>query len=371
MTGPLSLEQLQQLQEEAKRGKPPVLVIVQASDWATKPSPPREWEIEDMIPRRQVTLLVGDGGIGKTIVALQLGLASGTETSWLGKLPRKATVLYVGAEDEMDELHRRVEAIAAAAGIDLAEAKDFHLCSLVEDAPSLATFNGRNGEMTPTAMFEGLTSKAKEMGATLIFFDASADFFDGDESSRRETRRFIALLRRMCMELNATVMLLAHPSVAGMASGRGYSGSTAWNNSVRSRLYLERLTDGENDASNLRVLSVKKANYAADGQRIVLEWHNGLYRPQTGGSTIEQAAANAAADQVFLTLLDRLVTQGRDVSPNPSRTYAPALMLKFDEAKGFRKGLLEAAMNRLLEGGKIKIVTVGPPSKARKHLVRS
>ena len=40
------------------------------------------------------------------------------------------------------------------------------------------------------------------------------------------------------MDLNAAVIILAHPSVDGIKTGRGYSGSTHWNNAVRSRLYF-------------------------------------------------------------------------------------------------------------------------------------
>src|SRR5262249_35535178 len=139
------------LLEAAKQAEPPpVLQIVQASTWAGSKAKPRDWEVPDMIPRRQVTLLAGDGGIGKTIVALQLALAASTATGWLITTPRKARVLYVGAEDEMDELHRRVKAIAAASGVDLANATDFYLCSLVaEETPALVTFGARN-EMAPT-----------------------------------------------------------------------------------------------------------------------------------------------------------------------------------------------------------------------------
>src|SRR5262249_61443707 len=139
--------------------------------------------------------------------------------------------------------------------------------------------------------------------------------------------------------------------------------------SVRSRLYLENLI-GDNDreagAGKLRVLSVKKANYAEDGQRIILEWHDGRYRPQTTASTIERAAADAEADSVFMKLLDRLEAQNRDVSASPSRIYAPALMAKFEEGKAFRRGVLDASMNRLLDAGKIKVINVGPPSRGRK-----
>jgi hypothetical protein len=49
------------------------LPVVTASSLAGKPAPSRPWHVEGMIPGRQVTLLGGDGGVGKSILAMQLG----------------------------------------------------------------------------------------------------------------------------------------------------------------------------------------------------------------------------------------------------------------------------------------------------------
>src|SRR5690606_40940583 len=64
------------------------------------------------------------------------------------------------------------------------------------------------------------------------------DLFGGDEINRNQVRRFIGMLRALAIAFDTAVVLLSHPSVQGMQTGTGTSGSTAWNNSVRSRLYL-------------------------------------------------------------------------------------------------------------------------------------
>jgi RecA-family ATPase len=66
----------------------------------------------------------------------------------------------------------------------------------------------------------------------------------------------------------------------------GTGGSTAWNNTMRSRMYLTK-PERENDDDPLpdpdaRILSRKKANYARAGEEIGLIWKNGVIRPVDG-----------------------------------------------------------------------------------------
>ncbi|MCK1332466.1 AAA family ATPase [Bradyrhizobium sp. CW9] len=49
--------------------------IIDPSDWEGQAIPERQWYLEGLIPNRQVTLLSGDGGTGKSLLAYQIGLA--------------------------------------------------------------------------------------------------------------------------------------------------------------------------------------------------------------------------------------------------------------------------------------------------------
>src|SRR5262249_33476137 len=96
-------------------------LLVKPQDWQGKPVPARESIVDGWIPANTVTLLGGDGGTGKTIIGLQLAAARALARDWLGRLPRPGRTLVLSAEDDRDELHRRLDAIRAHYGVSFAE----------------------------------------------------------------------------------------------------------------------------------------------------------------------------------------------------------------------------------------------------------
>ena len=79
---------------------------------------------------------------------------------------------------------------------------------------------------------------------------------------------------------------------------------------------------------NVRTLQGEKANYSEVGGPIDVVWQNGLFVPVTKLNGFDEAASDAKAGEVFLTLLKRFNTQNRNASDKPSRSYAPALFAK-------------------------------------------
>jgi RecA-family ATPase len=155
-----------------------------------------------------------------------------------------------------------------------------------------------------------------------------------------------------------------------MATGAGTSGSTAWSNSVRSRLYFQgaKASDGSEPDKNLRVLEAKKSNYGPANLWLTLEWKNGLFVPVHGSTGLDRMAIEAKAERVFLELLAALTAQGRDVSPNQSSAHAPCVFEKHPSAEGVTRKQFAAAMERLLASDRIRIETIGPPSRRYKRL---
>ena len=70
---------------------------------------------------RNVTLLAGDGGVGKTILHLQAGTAIVLGRQWLGIPTEPGPVAVVCCEDDADELHRRVALIADHYQVELSD----------------------------------------------------------------------------------------------------------------------------------------------------------------------------------------------------------------------------------------------------------
>jgi RecA-family ATPase len=117
-----------------------------------------------------------------------------------------------------------------------------------------------------TALFKALEAKLDELRPDLVILDTLADLFGGDEIKRPHARQFIGMLRGLAIKYGVTILLLSHPSLTGMTSGTGTSGSTTWSNSVRSRLYFERPKGSEGyEDDDRRILTTKKSNYGRAG----------------------------------------------------------------------------------------------------------
>jgi hypothetical protein len=87
-----------------------------ASSLNGKPVASREWLVHGLVPQKTVTLFGGDGGTGKSLLALQLAVAVAAGTAWIGKPVSHGRVIFLSAEDDDDELHRRLNDILQAEG---------------------------------------------------------------------------------------------------------------------------------------------------------------------------------------------------------------------------------------------------------------
>ncbi|AVA21195.1 AAA family ATPase [Rhizobium sp. NXC24] len=343
------------------------LNFINPADWHGQPIPARQWYCEGLIPLRQVTILNGDGGVGKSLLALQIAAAGAMSLDTLEMEPWAGRTLYVGAEDEAEEFHRRLTDIATAHGKELDFLFMFRLLSLA-DTDALLAVPDRAGNMQPTPLWAKIVEFAREFQPRLIVLDTAADLFGGDEIKRGQVRQFIAMLRKVAISLDCAVILLAHPSVQGMQSGTGSSGSTAWNNSVRSRLYLTR-PEGKDADPDLRILKTMKANYGTTGGEIKLRWKDGVFVLDDGKPAAGSMLLAAKAERVFRDLLSLFNRTGQNVSDVTGTNYAPAKMAKHPDAAGIGKKALADAMQRLLDSGDVRIVMEGPASRQRKRLI--
>jgi RecA-family ATPase len=168
------------------------------------------------------------------------------------------------------------------------------------------------------------------------------------------------------------VCLITHPSLTGISTDSGLSGNTQWHNSVRARAYLKSVKPeaGEQPDNDLRELVFKKNNYGRLEEGIVLRYQNGLYLPVPGMASLDRAAHESRADDVFLDLLRRFTNENRFVGSTKSPIYAPAVFAKEEEAKraNLTSKTLEGAMMRLFKAGRIWNENHGRESRPRYHL---
>ena len=143
-----------------------------------------------------------------------------------------------------------------------------------------------------------------------------------------------------------SLIVLAHPSLNGLNTGAGTSGSTGWSNSVRSRLYFSQ-PSGEDADPDLRVLELMKSNYSRIGTTLNVRWKDGVFGHESVGTQLDCAALNVKAEHVFLQLLDAYTEQGRPVNASSGTNYSPTVFASDPKAEGITKAKFSTVMKSL------------------------
>jgi len=360
-------------QPQHKSEELPKLQWLDMSNWDSEPVPERKWAIFNRVPLNQVGLLSGEGGAGKSLIELAKNVAHVAGKDWLGSMPEVRPAIYVGAEDDKDELHIRLAGIAKHYNVpfkELVEGGLNILCLLGQDA-TLCAATGKSGKVETTDLFRQIYEAAGDIKPINISIDTLSRAFAGNEIDRVQVYAFAMHMQALAMVAGGSVTVLSHPSLQGIASGTGLSGSTAWQGAFRFRQYLKGVKpdSGDQPDNDLREFEFKKNQYGPISDAITLRYQNGLFLPLPGTS-FAQAVRDAKADDVFLDLLASFTKQNRYVSDKTSANYAPALFAKEDAAKavGLTSHNLAGAMRRLFASGRIWNEPCGKPSRPQYRL---
>ena len=252
---------------------------------------------------------------------------------------------------------------------DEAERFPFAVVSRAGGDAQLCTFT-RTGVIQPSRLWVELVAMIGDLKAAVCSLDAAADLYGGNENDRSQVRQFINMLRQAALAHKCAMLLAGHPSVDAMKTGRGYSGSTAWNNSPRARWGLVMpqppKTAGEDEIEpdqSLRELTLEKTNRGQPGARLRLRWQDGCYALDRGPAALDVAEAKAR----FLQLLLDFTRQGRPVShKEKANSYAPTAFAKATTGKRYSRDAYERAMSALFDDGRLEVVW-GPEGVRRSH----
>lgn len=256
-----------------------------------EPNPPaQQWLIKHWLPAGRLAMLTGEGGAGKSRLALQLAaaLAAG-ETDWINgndelcrvEAPGEgAPVVWATWEDDHREIDRRLAVAAQQSRAPVTSAnhtsqvsKAAEWCSpqrlddrlivadMAELGPLWGPAPGRHvsttGELLPAG--HKLLDVAAGAGARLLVLDPLAAAYGSNENDRALVRQFCATLDAWARQHGCAVLMVAHPP---KNTGDPYSGSTDWRNASRAMLTLTHETRGEEDEQREEwKLSLEKSNY--------------------------------------------------------------------------------------------------------------
>jgi RecA-family ATPase len=352
---------------------------VRLADWAGRWIPPREWIMEDWIPRTQCIGLYGISGVLKTLFLLQLLMAASLGLPFCGRTLARVPTYGLFCEDETEEILRRAHRIAAFYERDLSEFTDFHFASLVgvQDTEFLNFDSGRRMLGPAYHLFDGRLTEYKSGLAAL---DVLPDFFGGEEVNRRQASSFIRMLDGVSITHKCAVVFTAHPSQRGRASGRLDSGSTGWEGKTRGRLTLhDPGDDADADAAETpdqrdlrisrnptdkRILTRAASNYARPGETIELVIRDGAFAITALDPTEAKKRGplrDLEVDAKFLELIGKVKATGvwvNDTYTQPNR-YAPTVFSRHPDRGTITKSEFENAMPRLMSHRRIRLVRVG------------
>lgn len=285
-------------------------------DWSalegTEPEP-TNWRVDGWFPERTVTLLAANGGVGKSNLSLQMGVALAQGLEFLGLQTKPSRVLVISGEDEARTVHFRVANICKDLGVSVSELDG---SMIVYDMTQTDCVLWRDG--AATERMQWLADAVVRHRAEAVVIDNASDVFADNENDRTAVRGFMRCLNMIAGHTSCAMLLLAHVDKASVRVGAGneslstYSGSTAWNNSARSRWAMVRNNDRE------ILLRHEKCNLGPLQEELRLEFDTGSKTFKRFGTIPgTQAVATLMRNQhraVILRLIGRAADAGVNLS---------------------------------------------------------
>ena len=333
------------------------------SDLSGKEPPARRWAIKGWLGFGHTSLLVGSGGIGKTLLTQQAASCLALGMDFIDEVPEPQRVLMWACEDDHDELWRRQLAIAQWLRVGLESFADNLIIeprhgranTLIETVFGVPTFTG---------LLDELKEQANDYRAQVVILDNVGQIYGAGENDRHAVTMFLNALAGALP--GRALLLLAHPS---RGQGSEFSGSSAWENVARTRLYLgdkmpdaPKAGDDEEPDPNERILARRKANYSSKDWR-KFNYENGVLVPDAvaqEGSGIVGHIRSAKADKVVVSALRKLSQKGiRATESTASPQYLPKLILQYKLDEGLTKRELQDAMRKAILDNVLERSVVG------------
>lgn len=298
-----------------------------ALDWDALPEDPEEVDfiIPGWMPNFVVTLFAAHGGTGKSYMAIfiALCLAAGINPFNTGMRIKRRKVLFYSAEDDITVIHLRVRRYMSELKLTPEMMKGW---LTILDATSTDNVMFKGGSEPLTKRYKWLGVQLQKTGSEVLILDNASDAFDANEIERAKVRQFMAALK----SLAKAVLLLSHvdavSSMSGPDNAKGYSGSTAWHNSARSRWFMSR-----DKNSGVITLELSKSNYAKAGAQATIVWSDSTKTFQVN-CVLDQAPRTSDYRQTLLALAKEAIDQGKVIGLSKTANNSLRAILKKKES---------------------------------------
>jgi hypothetical protein len=181
---------------------------------------PRRYLLKDLVLAAYVTLLYGDGGVAKSLLALALAIAvAGDSAKWLGREVEKCSVLYVDFELDSEEQTRRVYQLCRGQGLDTPPEDLLYMSAL-----------GHPAREAFTVALEA----CKEHGVGLIVVDSLGPALQGDAEAARDVIGFFQKSIEPFRVEGIAILIIDHQS--RLQQGQSYQSKGAFGSVFKTNL---------------------------------------------------------------------------------------------------------------------------------------
>ena len=219
---------------DCEGGEPFDLSTATVGDLIETPPPKRAWLIHEHLPLGTVGILAAAGGTGKSFATLQLGVSAAAGLPWLGmNVDHEGSVLIVSAEDDRDEVHRRLHTVLGEYREAIRQPFEpyadklrerLHVLDRVGDDNRMTAKVDR--EAIRTGFADRVIATAAQLpGPVLIVLDPLARFDGGEPNDNADGTRLIECAEHIRKYTGATVLVPHHVSKAAIRDeGSGQEG---------------------------------------------------------------------------------------------------------------------------------------------------
>jgi len=350
--------------------------------------PPRQWLYGRHYQRGTVSATIAPGGFGKTTLCMVETVSMATCRNLLGEQPtERLRAWYHNGEDTLEELNRRLGAICMHYKIPQEELRDWFFMTSGNEVP-LRVAAGYSDLKIDEPLIKCIAAEIRRNQIDVAVLDPLVTLHAVPEQDNSKMDAVVRIFASIADSQECAVELAHHTrKLPPGANGSDYvaadiRGATATRDAVRAARMLNQMTERDAEAAGIpehertgyfRVDKVKGNNSPAakavwrrfvnvdlpnsDEVGVVVPWDF----PGQGAPSPQMAAAEQAAESMFMQLLTRLTLEGRTVSDNVGANYAPLLFSREAEAKAAKIGkeALANAMRRLFAKKRIQGATTG------------
>jgi hypothetical protein len=234
---------------------------VSSAELASTVYPPKRFLLDKLIMEGIPQTLDGDGGIGKSSVAVGASVGRAAGAMIFGKATIQGPCLFVTHEDDKADLQGMAKAYAEYLDVKLADLP-IAWWSLLEDDINLAIV-AEDGNWKRGPFYKTFEARLKGSPRGLfVVLDCRSDVVSMNDAERQPPNTFYkTVLTPLCKRYDCTILVLCHPSKTAIATGAYYAGGTANKSALRNKLVmrLEDETPGANE-DGPRILEVLKRN---------------------------------------------------------------------------------------------------------------